>query len=473
MLTFVALLATALAAEPPNLVLITMDTTRADALGCYGSDLPGLLAPRTGVSPVLDGLAAEGVRFEHFFAHAPTTLNSHTSLLTGLDPHGHAVPRNGYPLPEGLLTLAERLQDEGYDTAAVVAAAALDADMGLSRGFRLYDDQMSTKLGPMYQDLAAGVLRRTKLTLDRRQTDAPLFLWVHFYDPHGPYAAPEPWLNRFALDSYTGPYRDPDTPLALRPALRAGEADPADIDQIAARYLGEVHYMDHHIGLLLEELDQRDLLDNTWVVATADHGETLSELPALAYSHGGGVDDGVLHIPLIVSSRTLPLARGAVVQSQLDTSGLAPTLESLLGLEPTLSPERNFAHFVRPGPVWDADGWPARPTRVSFSEATRTRTDPPTGWNNAHLAHGVRAGDVALLPGSPADGVSAVGDRPKPSDSDRLRSLLGDLLRSWNRRAPPHRERQMSDETLDALRALGYIETSDDAAGDEPASTER
>ena len=91
------LLALVMAQERPNLVLITMDTTRADAIGAYGLSLPGLVEPRSGVTPVMDAIAAEGVRFEHFFAHAPTTLNSHTSLFSGLDPHDHAVPRNGYP----------------------------------------------------------------------------------------------------------------------------------------------------------------------------------------------------------------------------------------------------------------------------------------------------------------------------------------------------------------------------------------
>jgi len=459
-------LATALAGAP-NVVLITMDTTRADAIGAYGEQVPGLLSPRSGVTPTLDGLAAEGVLFERFYAHAPTTLNSHTSLLSGRDPHEHAVPRNGYPLPPDLKTLPMRLEDEGYDTIAVVAAKALEEEMGLSTGFRVYDDEMTVKFGPMYQDRAENVTTRALAAVETHTDDKPLFLWVHYYDPHGPFRAPEGWFGRFMAPDYDGPYADPMQPLELRPALRRGDAPADDVDQVAARYLDEVHYMDHHIGVLLDGLRSRGLLDSALVVATADHGETLSEEPAYAYGHGGGVDEGVLRIPLIVWGPTLPIARGRAVSSQQHASGLAPTLETLLGLPVTLGPAGSFAHLVRPGPVWDADGWPSRPTTISFSEATRARREPRTGWNNRLMPRGVRASGF-FLQSRPRNSTEqylpplAVSDR-----GDRMRSLLRDLLFTWDLNAPPHREEAMSAETLDALRALGYIDMPSEPPGDD------
>ena len=125
--------------DAPNIVLVTLDTTRADAISCYGV-APGPYRQDTLTTPVLDAVAADGVRFVRFMAHAPSTLSSHATLLTGLDPHGHEVVRNGYPLDPAHPSLAVRLAEQGWDTIAVLGASALERAMGLDRGFRIYDD---------------------------------------------------------------------------------------------------------------------------------------------------------------------------------------------------------------------------------------------------------------------------------------------------------------------------------------------
>jgi arylsulfatase A-like enzyme len=285
------LLAALAYAASPNLVVVTLDTTRADALSCYGV-VPGLLAPPAQpVTPFLDAEAAAGIRFERFYAHAPTTLSSHASLFTGLDPHGHGLPRNGFPLAAGTRTLAGRLREAGWDTLAVVSAKALEASMGLNQGFRVYDDHTPHLRTLMHQDTAGSVVDRAIQAVDGRDAEKPLFLWVHFYDPHAPYEAPEPYRHRFTVPGYTGPFADEmQARLApLREGLRQGSAPAADVAQVNGLYLGEVAYMDAEIERLMAGLRARGLLDEALVVYVADHGETLNERPADAWTHGGDV----------------------------------------------------------------------------------------------------------------------------------------------------------------------------------------
>lgn len=457
MLVFVAAgLATAWAA--PNLVLVSMDTTRADALGCYGG-LPGFEGQQ--VTPNLDAIAAEGVRFERFWTHAPTTLSSHTTMMSGLDPHGHAVVRNGFPVLPETRTLAQRLAEVGYDTLAVVGASALERAMGLDRGFRVYDDETLEHFGPAFQRRAEHVVGRTFELLDAREpADRPLFLFVHLYDPHTPYDAPEPFRDRYTDPAYAGPYRDEAAPKqGLRQQLARGQADPAHGRFLDGRYLGEVAYMDAWIGQLVEGLGARGLLDEAVLVLTADHGENLSDFPQMAWSHGSDVGLGVMRVPLIVRGYGVPMAERAVVQRQAAMSGLAPTLEIALGLEPTLGDGLHFWDLLRPGPVLDVDGWPERPTIPAFLEATRPRQlEPPDGWNNLAFFRGVQAGGWGAyaapcydLPWTFYDGFT----RP---DEPAILPFLEGMMAAWDQAAPPRREAEMAPATKQALQALGYLE---------------
>lgn len=458
--------APAVAAEPaaapsaddrPHVVLISMDTTRADALSAYGG-LPGFEGQVT--TPHLDQLAADGIRFERFYTHAPTTLSSHTTMMTGLDPHGHAVVRNGFPLLPDTKTLAQRLGEAGYDTIAVLGAAPLEAAMGLNRGFRVYDDDVDDLLGVVYQRRAEAVVDLALSHVDSRQ-DGPLFLFVHLYDPHAPYEAPAPFTDRFTDPAYDGPHRDPSH--ALRPLIaqmEAGTADPAHIRFINGRYLGEVAYMDHHVGRLLDGLQQRGILDRALLVATADHGENLEERPRLAWSHGSDVGLGVMRVPLIVRGFGMPLAERAVVRRQAGMAGLARTIEEVLGLPPALGADAHpFLELLRPGPVLDDDGWPDRPTRPVLLEATKPRSlEPDSGWNNRTFFRGVLAGDHGAyaapcydLPWTFFDGLGA------PSDQALL-PLFSGLMARFDARAPERREAEMAPATIRALQALGYLD---------------
>src|SRR5262249_22154794 len=223
-----------------NVLLVTIDTLRLDRVGAFGS--------RRGLTPTLDRLASSGLRLTRAYASAPLTLPSHTSILTSVSPPVHGVRANGlFRLGPQLPTLATVLKGAGYRTGAFVGAFVLDARFGLTRGFDVYDD----KYGEGHQgDETAGAERRADevvrpaagwITAGAGQTAQPWFAWVHLYDPHEPYAAPEPYASRYSP------------------------------------YDAEVAYTDAAVGKLIEALQTAGRLEHTLLVVAADHGESLGD----------------------------------------------------------------------------------------------------------------------------------------------------------------------------------------------------
>ncbi|MCA9118253.1 MAG: sulfatase-like hydrolase/transferase, partial [Planctomycetaceae bacterium] len=278
---------------PLNVLLITLDTTRADRLGCYG------YSPAQ--TPVLDRLAQQGVLFERAYAPVPLTLPSHASMLTGLYPPEHSLHTNGQAaLPREIPTLATELQEAGYATAAFIAAFVLDRKFGLQRGFETYDDDLS---------LAAPTLHGDHQYRDARQVidaaiewlsprgDKPFFCWVHLFDPHYPYLAHE---DRFGAEFADRPYD------------------------------AELAYVDEQIERLLSTLEKSGELEHTVIVVVGDHGESLGEHGEL--THGMTVYDATLRVPLIVVSpeEGQPGHRVAEPVSLVD---LTPTLLDRLGMQ--------------------------------------------------------------------------------------------------------------------------------------------
>lgn len=275
---------------PRRVLLVTLDTTRADRLGCYGY---------AGAStPALDRLAASGVRFEHAVAPSPTTLPSHATILTGALPARHGVRNNAtYRLGPDLATLPERFREAGYRTGAVVASAILDSRFGLDRGFEEYDDAIPAPgegLLRVPERPAAEVSRRA-LDWIRRQGEERWFLWVHYFDPHFEYSPAEPFAARFAGRPYDG----------------------------------EIASMDAALGVLLQDLRTRGLLEDTLVAVAADHGESLGEHGER--SHGVFVYASTMRVPLLLAwERGLP--RGRVVRGLVRLADLAPTILDHAGL---------------------------------------------------------------------------------------------------------------------------------------------
>ena len=299
------------AASGFNVLLVTLDTVRADALGCYGD--------AKAHTPVLDRLAQTGARFERALAPAPITLPAHSTLMTGLDPLSHGVRNNGtFRLAAEQLTLAERLAAQGYATGAVVSAFVLDARFGLDQGFGSYDDDLhldsaAPREGMFRERRANKVTDRAREWLaahERTAPDKPFFLWAHYFDAHYPYEAPAQFLP---------------------PGVSNDPGQPYSAERIRAQYLAEVAFVDAELGRLLEALGPEKLA-RTLVVVTADHGESLGAHGE--HTHSRLIYDGVMRVPLIVSSPTLFPTAQHVTTRVVGLVDVAPTVLELLGVAP-------------------------------------------------------------------------------------------------------------------------------------------
>lgn len=442
------------------MVLVSWDTTRADALGCYrplehwGPDLPAAQRPLP-QTPVADALCREGLRVDWALAHAPTTLNSHASIFTGLDPHHHAVPRNGFPLPDGLPTLATRFSDAGWDTIAVVGASVLEAEMGLARGFRVYDDRTPRQVRRRYERSADDVVDAVFEHVDAREPGQSLFLFVHFFDAHSPWeSAPE--AHGLGDAAYGGPV-DGSAEALERLVRQTREGRATVEDRVAARrwYLAEVARMDAALGRLLAGMERRKTGDRL-VVLLGDHGEALGRPAVRPYGHGLDVDLEVVHVPLILhGTGGLAVPRGEA-PAPVGLSSLAPTLAQLAGLEAL----GQGPSLLGPG------GLPRNTAAVVFAEATKPgefeRSDT---WNNLDFEAGA-AGRGHWYTRSPWEGTTQL--QPLAADARPLSSeappwltaapALAHALDGWSESPPPHRTEQLSAETRAALEALGYLE---------------
>ena len=434
----------------PTIVLITLDTTRADAVGAWGGP--------AGVTPTLDGLAARGARFAWAFSHAPTTLSSHASIFTGLDPHGHAVPRNGVPLFESHTTVAERLFHHGFETLAVLGSSALERSTGALQGFVAVDDSLSVDQGRRYEDTAPNVTARALRLVDGRAGGRPLFLWVHYFDAHSPYAPPADVAQRFVPPNVTPtvPMEGDDHNLGFGERVRNGQASAEEMAYWRGMYHGEVHVADAGMGALLDGLRARGLLDDAWVVVAADHGEMFYEVHDRPMGHGPDIDPPLTHVPLVIT-REGPGAPGPrVVNEAVALSDLGPTLLSLAGHPEPLGEGRDLSPATR---------GEALPPRALFLEATRVPSLPRDGsWDNLDAERGVIWQDVMMfrtpwLPTEPPSlwRISAQGVVPFDDGAAAL-GLTG-MLNGWDGRAPPGRAQETPEGAMrDALKALGYLE---------------
>ncbi len=413
-----------------NVLLITLDTTRADALEPYGQPLPS--------SPNIASMAGDGVLFSDAVTSAPSTLPAHASILTGLQPFSHGARSNsGYVLSEQNATLAEALQAAGYRTAAQIAAPVIAARTRLDQGFDVYRDPYMTRSvverlelvgraqasgpdppaeSPPARNRRDGTdITHHGLEFLRAADDRPFFLWLHYFDAHAPYAAPEPFASQLP----------------------------------GAPYLAEVLYVDHQIGELMEELTRLKLRETTLVVLTADHGEGRGDHSEL--THSFFVYDSTMRVPLIFWGADL-LPRGEIVTSLVRTADIAPTVLDLLGLPPLPGPTQGVS--LRPlltGASTDLE-------LIGYGESI----EPHTTFGSSVLRF-VREGrwkyihkldpalyDVAADPGELRNLAAE-----HPEIVERLRQRLHQLVAE----APPKpadSEVSIDAETQAQLLALGY-----------------
>jgi arylsulfatase A-like enzyme len=455
------------AATQRTVLLISWDTTRADGLSSYADELPWRsddpLAPAPS-TPVADGLAADGVRFQWALSPAPTTLSAHTAAFSGLDSHGHRVVRNGFALPRGLDLLAPRLQAAGWDTIGVVGAYALEARTGIGQGFRQWVDHREPGTKAEYYVRGEQVVDHALQAVDQR-TDAernkPLFLFVHLYDVHMPWLTADAATRaRFVDPTYQGKVDGgpPSIGFLYRQATARTLSD-ADARQARALYLSQVAWADMLTGRLIDGLRERGLLDQALIGLMSDHGEVLDADPdqAFAYSHGFDVDLDALHVPLILSGtgdwEGRPPA-GQVVAEPVRLQDLGSTLLGRLGMPTALGQGRDLAA------AWDGRGLlPA----TLFAEAQMPHaTTSATSWNNLPLERGVLMDGLLLLRpmGGRPDQLYRMDNEqtPLPADGDVL-SRMGAALTAWDATAPAHRSNASVDaESQEALKALGYVD---------------
>ncbi len=405
-----------------SLVLITIDTLRADRLGCYGDP--------DGLTPNLDRLAGEGVLFEDASTAVPITLPSHATLLTGRYPTATGVLDNGtYALPDDDVTLAESLRDAGWDTAAVIAAFPLKRRFGLDQGFRIYDDAIEPPPGrPQPRMRVNFVERDARAVTDRalevwRALDAGRrFLWVHYFDPHLPYAAPPPFAGRHA-----SPYDD------------------------------EVAFADAEAGRLLEAIRADD--PAAVVVVVADHGEALGDHGEL--NHGLFLYQSTVHVPMIVRAPGR-LPAGRRVTAPVSLADVAPTLWALLGVPaPADVDGADLLPLVGGGPP---------PERPVYAETYLPRLE----YRFSELKM-LRRGPIKYIDAPRPELYDLVGDPREADDLSARRSAdaaaMADRLRGFLAEAAPDagaRARTALDpETEAKLRSLGYL-----AAGSAPSGSE-
>ena len=393
-------------------LLITLDTTRADRLEPYGAE--------TVATPTLATLARRGVTFEAAQSTAPITLVAHASLLTGTYPPRHGVRNNGtHRLPADARTLAEILRDEGFRTGAFVSAAVLERRYGLDQGFEVYDDDLSKgreRHPRMVADRPAeATVDAARSWLDGLEEDTPFFLWVHFYDPHAPYSPPPPFRDE---------YRD-------------------------RLYDGEIAYLDDQIGRLLEHprLDPR----NTVISVVGDHGESLGEHGE--QTHALLAYESTLKIPWFLRIPTG--AEGLRLPDPVDHADLVPTLLDLLGVEPPDDLDLAGRSLL---PLLER-GSGALPDRLLYAETYLPYFT--YGWSKLRVG---RLGHLKFLDAPTPELYDLARDPRELSNLAEQRpgashDLARDLREMLARFEDPEREASLDLDraALDRLEALGYL----------------
>jgi arylsulfatase A-like enzyme/Flp pilus assembly protein TadD len=398
-----------------NVLLVTIDTLRADHVGFAGC--------KEADTPVMDRLAARGVAFETAVSAAPVTLPSHATILTGLYPPRHGALDNGlFALPEGSVTLAGALRDEGYDTAAFVGAHVLHRQYGLDQGFAWYGDRFRQARA---ERRAGTVVERATEWLGRRDRSRPFFLWAHFYDPHAPYDPPPSFRARFP----------------------------------ASPYDGEIAYADSSLGALLAAVKAQAALDRTLVVVTSDHGEAFGDGGEL--THGILLREATLRVPLVLDAAGR-IGGGRRVKEVVSLADVFPTVLELLGVPVP-------ADLDGVSLVTALDGRGEVAPRTVYSETTMPQDE--LGWSPMAGARDARWARVV----SPIPELYDLRSDPRQlknldgaarEESDRLDRFV-EKVRSRARQIVP---RTMSRSDVEALEALGYVvgAKSPTWSGDDP-----
>ncbi|MCH2171477.1 sulfatase-like hydrolase/transferase [Myxococcota bacterium] len=341
----------------PNLILLSIDTLRADHLGSYGYTRP--------TSPNIDRMAAEGVRFDQAFATSNWTLPSHASLFTGRLPWHHGARHYGLgsPLPPDETTLAEILWEENYDTAGFVGGVFVTGSLGFDQGFDQYVDPgyATFKTVPFRE-----TLRRAKSWMQTRR-GRPFFAFLHTYQVHMPYTPPTPY-DRMFDDEYEGPFARSFSSDDYAPYRWTDALDPRVVDHIRALYDGGIRQTDQEVGDLMRFIETHSEVGDTCIVLLSDHGEEFKEHDNLLH-HSPKLYEELIRIPLIFWCPTL-FEGGRVVDAPVSLVDVLPTLAQLAGVSPPEGLDGSSLHAALHGGTLD-------PQRVAFAEVSGSTQEKP------------------------------------------------------------------------------------------------
>ncbi|HYK89114.1 MAG TPA: sulfatase-like hydrolase/transferase, partial [Acidobacteriota bacterium] len=396
-----------------NVLLITIDTLRADHLSCYGS--------KAVATPEIDALAARGVRFANAIVQVPLTAPSHASILTGTYPELHKIrDMGGFVLDERIPTLATILNQSGFESAAFVGAAVLSRYYGMNRGFDVYRDEMQdersqNKLPGVVAEVRGEIVAQRAIEwLNKATPSKNFFIWAHFYDPHFPYDPPQPYRARYVRDLYSG----------------------------------EVAYADEQVGKLLRALAARGFEANTLVVLLADHGESLGDHGE--FTHGVFLYDSTVHIPMMIAGPGVP--KGGVVPQQVRSIDVMPTIADFLGI--SAGPSAQGVSLRRA----IVEGKPPG-SNFCYMETIYPRTQ--MGWSELR---GLRTDQFKLIVAPKPELYRLADDQHEahnvidklPADADRLQKKVREIAGSSQslRSVQP---RPIDEKRQRELNALGYV----------------
>jgi choline-sulfatase len=410
------------AAAPPNVLLLSVDTLRADHLGCYGYDRP--------TSPALDAFAATAILFEDAVCEVPLTSPSMGSMLSSRHPRMNGTTRNGLPMPANVPLVQETFQQNGYFTFCITSNWTLKRKLsGLDRGFDHYDDAFKEKRWGIIKPERSGdeVTKLALQALADRPQGKPFFAWVHYSDPHAPYKL-----------------HDNHQPAGKNAGSRGSKQE-----SVKARYDSEIAFTDAEISRLLAALPE-----NTAVLFVGDHGESLYEHGYLG--HGRRIYQNNLHIPLMIRANGIPPARSAFPARGID---VGPTL---LGLAALTRPEGMLGiDLLR-------DTLPESRARVveTYGGAVPSLPGAKAVMGDAGpMLQGVLSGSWKLIVEGKRAELYNLADDPgelkdlaaeNPAQVEQLRTSID----TWNQAVTPRQEstHTLTEEDVDALKSLGYVE---------------
>lgn len=466
----------------PNLILVSLDTLRADRLGCYGHD--------RATSPFLDELAAAGVVFDDASAPSSKTAPSHMSMFTGVHPSVHGVRnyygREAWAPNADLVTLPERASEAGYITAGFTGGGMLSAELGFERGFDVYDAK-GGGADRVFGRAEAWIREASQELME----DEPVFFFLHTYEIHDPYTPPLQWQQRFVDPGYDGGV---DATRIEYPenASEVWKTDPSFYQDVQQRFWGGfdgrrpgefehlrnlydagIAFTDDLLRGVFDELRAAGWLDNAWVIVTSDHGEEFGERGGVSHQT---IYDEILHVPLIVvpPAGRSDARRGERVDAPVMGADLAPTVIDLLGLEPlAVSQAASWAPYLV------GDGGPSG-RAVTWRPIWAELATPSNDW----LA--LRRGPYKLFQHRLDPDQRALFDRwvdpgetidllpTQPELAARLRQELHALHQQNAAGAEqfPAGEAAIGDAALGALYALGYATQEDDTTATEDGDVE-